>query len=148
MLELDETPLRMTSQRKVIIDELRGLRTHPTADELFLRVRKKRPRISLSTVYRNLEQLAGCGLIQKLDLCGSQRRYDGDTAAHHHVRCLRCGRVDDIPSEAMGDLRKGVCKTCDYEIIGYRLEYLGFCPRCRKQVRRGKPVKPKPRKKG
>ena len=133
---------RTTQQRMLILEELRSQKNHPSADEIYDRVRKKLPRISLGTVYRNLEQLAEFGLIRRLELGGSQRRYDGDTAVHHHVRCLKCGRVDDISGEAPGDLKKGVCKTCDYEIVGYRLEYLGLCPRCRKQGKHRKQRKP------
>ena len=63
--------LRMTQQRQVILEELRLCRSHPTADELYSRVRRRLPRISLGTVYRNLETLAERGLIRKMEVGGT-----------------------------------------------------------------------------
>ena len=68
----------MTRQRPVILEELKNLTTHPTADELYSMVRRRLPRISLGTVYRNLEILSEMGLAQKLESAGAQRRYGGD----------------------------------------------------------------------
>jgi len=87
----------MTKQRRVILDELRKLKSHPSADELYRRVRRFLPRISLGTVYRNLEVLSQQGVVQKVELGGPQRRYDGDATTHYHVRCVECGRVEDAP---------------------------------------------------
>ncbi|MBW2321808.1 MAG: transcriptional repressor [Deltaproteobacteria bacterium] len=87
----------MTKQRQVILEELRQLKTHPSADEIYKVVRRRLPRISLGTVYRNLEVLAKMGEIQKLELSGSIKRYDWNTNKHYHIRCVRCDRVDDAP---------------------------------------------------
>jgi Fe2+ or Zn2+ uptake regulation protein len=70
--------LRMTHQREIILDELNRSKTHPTADELFDRIKHKLPRISLATVYRNLEILSAAGLIKKLEMSGRQKRFDWD----------------------------------------------------------------------
>ena len=88
--------LRMTKQRQVILEELRKVKTHPTADDMYQMLRKKMPKISLGTVYRNLEILSESGIIQKLDVGGTQKRFDGDISIHSHVRCVDCGRVGDI----------------------------------------------------
>ena len=66
--------LKLTKQRKVILEELRKLKTHPSADEIYNIVRERLPRISLGTVYRNLEILSDAGVILKLDVAGSQKR--------------------------------------------------------------------------
>ncbi len=125
-------PLRMTRQRRVILDELRKVTSHPTADEIYNMVRRRLPGISLGTVYRNLEILSDSGMIQKLESCGSARRYDGNVKMHYHVRCVRCGRVDDLPLSTLPALESAVRKGCGYEILGYRLEFMGVCPKCRK----------------
>ena len=83
----EQTARRMTQQRKVILEELNNLKTHPTADDLYQVVKVKVPRISLGTVYRNLEILSSDGLIKKLEIGGAQKRFDGDLSDHHHVRC-------------------------------------------------------------
>ena len=87
---------RMTRQRKVILEVLQGLSSHPTADEIYGLVREKLPRISLGTIYRNLDLLAGSGRILCLDRVGAQKRFDGDTRRHHHVRCRICGKIGDV----------------------------------------------------
>jgi Fur family ferric uptake transcriptional regulator len=121
----------MTAQRKVILEELRRVDTHPTADTIYAMVRRRLPRISLATVYRNLEWLAGAGLIRKYESGGSQRRFDGNPSDHYHVRCVRCGRLDDIPMEPSPTLDQAARGNTDYQIVGHRLEYLGVCPACR-----------------
>lgn len=88
---------RHSRQRDIILEEVRRGKTHPSAQEVYDRVRPRLPKISLGTVYRNLEQLAAHGLIRKLELPGDQRRFDGDVSEHYHIRCLVCGRVDDVP---------------------------------------------------
>ena len=87
---------RNTRQRQVILEELQKLTSHPTAAGLYEIVRRRLPKISLGTVYRNLELLARTGLIQKLEFGGGEARFDGNVDRHDHVRCVRCGRVDDI----------------------------------------------------
>jgi Fur family ferric uptake transcriptional regulator len=123
----------MTSQRKVILEELRGVDTHPTADRIYEMVRRRLPRISLGTVYRNLETLAEQGLIRKYESAGSQRRYDGDPSNHYHVRCLRCGRLDDVPLSPVADVEHLLKDRTEYEIVGHRLEFEGICPDCRRR---------------
>ena len=127
--------LRMTRQRQVILDAIREVRTHPTADEVHQMVRRYLPRISLATVYRNLEALSERGLLQKLELAGTQRRFDGNTHKHYHVRCIRCGRTDDLPLAPLGGLHSRAEEASGYEVRDHRLEFLGLCPGCREKGR-------------
>jgi Fur family ferric uptake transcriptional regulator len=124
---------RNTRQREIILEELRKLATHPTAVGLFEIVRRRLPRISLGTVYRNLQRLAAAGIIQKLDLRGSQARFDGNVDYHHHVRCTGCGRVDDLPGVPLDLAQFTGDDSSGYKLLGYRLEFTGICARCREQ---------------
>lgn len=121
---------RITRQRQVILETLRGLRSHPTADELYEIVRKKMPRISLGTVYRNLDTLERCGMALRLDRVGNQSRFDGDTKEHWHVRCQQCGRVDDIFERHAEVRNEGVSAETGYQVTRYSLEFEGVCPKC------------------
>jgi len=121
----------MTRQRRVILEEIRRLGSHPTADELYETVRRRLRRISLGTVYRNLEILSRSGLIQKLKLGAQQRRFDGNVERHYHVRCMRCGSVDDVAVEPMSSLEDTARRGSDYEITGHHVEFVGFCPTCK-----------------
>ncbi len=129
-----ERNLRMTRQRQGILEELRKTDTHPSADELFGRVRKQMPRISLGTVYRNLEILSELGEIQKLELSGSLKRYDGHPHRHYHIRCVGCDTVADAPIAPLNQLEDELYQTTVFDIIGHNLEFTGLCPACsRKQ---------------
>ena len=88
---------RNTRQRDVILGELRNSLTHPTATELYDLVRRRLPKISLGTVYRNLDLLARMGIIQRLEMAGAETRFDGDRRPHDHIRCawLRADRRRD-----------------------------------------------------
>ena len=132
---LQEKNRRITKQRQVILEELRKLDTHPSADELYKVVRQRLPRISLGTVYRNLEVLVEMGEIQKLELSGSIKRYDWDTNKHYHIRCVRCDRVDDAPIAPLKQLEGELYEATVFEIIGHNLEFIGLCPECSKKIR-------------
>jgi Fur family transcriptional regulator, ferric uptake regulator len=122
---------RNTRQRQVILKELQKLKSHPTATQLFQIVRRQLPKISLGTVYRNLELLNQLGMIQKLDLAGEEARFDACTARHDHVSCVRCGRCDDFPGPPL-DLPRGEANDGGgYQVLGHRLQYYGICPQCR-----------------
>jgi len=121
---------RNTRQRQVVLDELRQLTTHPTAAELHEIARQRLPRLSLGTVYRNLELLARSGQIRKLEGGSGQARFDGCLTRHHHVRCVHCGRVEDARGLPEDPVRVEVRELAGYEIFGYRLELVGSCPDC------------------
>ena len=130
-MKQDPTPhqQRVTRQRTIILEELRKVATHPTADEVYHLVRQRLPRISLGTVYRNLDLLAEQGDILKIDSAGSSKRFDGVTRPHQHVRCQKCGRVADImPSVPLPDTRHIILPG--FVITAARLEFDGLCDVC------------------
>ena len=122
--------LRMTRQREVILEELRKVNTHPSADEVYEMVRKRLPRISLGTVYRNLEILSESGDIQKLEPGCTLKRFDGNPSEHSHIRCIGCDRIADLPMAPGLAIDPNPVNATDFEIIGHRLEFLGMCPQC------------------
>ena len=125
---------RMTRQREVILNELRSAKIHPSADEVYERVRRFLPRISLGTVYRNLEILSEMGEIQKLELGGDIKRFDWNPKKHYHIRCMQCGRVDDAPIAPLQQVEDELYGATVFTIIGHRLEFEGLCPECSKQA--------------
>ena len=91
--------LRCTAQRLALYEALRGCKTHPTAEELYQRVRQAHGSISLATVYNTLEALCNAGLAQKLPTTNGCCRYDGDTSDHLHLRLRDTAEVCDVPAE-------------------------------------------------
>lgn len=124
----NQRAIRMTRQRRVIMEELQKVHCHPTADQVYELVRKRLPRISLATVYRNLDVLSESGAILKLEMGCSQRRYDGDISPHYHVRCVKCGKVGDVfaPPIRIPD----VGPVEDFSVEGHRVEFFGVCDDC------------------
>jgi Fur family ferric uptake transcriptional regulator len=129
---------RNTRQRQLVLQELKEFDTHPTASEIYQRVRERLPKISLATVYRTLESLATMGVIRKLETVGPESRFEGNLEPHHHLRCRVCGRFEDlyrIPSAADEDR---LDNWRGWQISGIRVEYSGVCPGCRgKQGKEG-----------
>ena len=125
-----ETKTRLTRQRMLILKELRKVTSHPTAEELYGMVRERMPRISLGTVYRNLELLAASQEIRKLESAGSTRRFDGNTRPHRHVRCTCCGRVADVPFPPDPEPDVANIRVDGFRIISARVEYDGLCQSC------------------
>lgn len=126
--------LRMTKQRRVILDELQKVTSHPTADDMYQLLRRRLPKISLGTVYRNLEIMSENGMIQKLDVGGTQKRFDGKADTHYHVRCLRCNKVDDIDVEPDTRVEKKAQSHTKYKILRHRVEFIGYCPACQAKL--------------
>lgn len=120
----------MTRQRRVVLEELKKLKTHPSAEDLYSIVREKMPTISLGTVYRNLDLLWRNGQILKLDMAGGQCRYDGDVSPHYHVRCMECGIIEDLTPDMVRGVDEPVVLKSGFKVEGWRLEFSGLCPAC------------------
>ena len=129
MIRIDSN-MRLTSQRQIILEELRKVKSHPTGDEVYNMVRKRLPRIGLGTVYRNLELLAKLGIIRKLEVDGKQKRFDGDISPHYHIRCIKCNQVDNIFINMDRGLEKSAASFCDYKILDHHVQFSGICSKC------------------
>ncbi len=134
MYQYNNTTARNTEQRRVILEELTKLDSHPTADELYKIVKKKLPKISLGTVYRNLEFLAKTSQITKLELSGTQKRFDGKIHNHYHLRCQVCQNIFDIPIQPIPELDSVLGKKQGFEIKDFHLEFSGICPNCNRHA--------------
>ena len=122
---------RLTSQRKLILDEMMKTKSHPSADFIYEKVRKQLPNISLGTVYRNLELMARNGMIMKIETPDGQKRFDYNTEPHPHFRCEKCGKIEDIPLELKApDLDQDHSWVKDRKITGSTLYYQGLCKNC------------------
>ena len=120
---------RQTRQLVATYDALSAVCDHPTADELLRRVRKVLPRVSLGTVYRNLEKMRIQGRIRILHLGGGVARYDAVVGEHDHFLCESCGAVSDVEIPAMApNIRR--LEREGYVVRMTRMALHGFCPGC------------------
>jgi Fur family ferric uptake transcriptional regulator len=125
----------------MILKEVKESGAHPTADEIYERVKKKLPRISLGTVYRNLELLASEGLINRLEPEHPQMRFDWKTKDHYHITCMKCGAIEDADIEPSDNplehLENALGNLTKYGIFGHKLEFVGLCKKCREKEDNG-----------
>lgn len=123
---------RSTRQRHLVFEAVRETKSHPTAERVYEAVRRAMPRISLGTVYRNLQVLVEEGKLKSF-VRGGRIRYDADLDPHDHFSCERCGLLLDIPrAESLPGERK--LKAQGYSVSGRTLEYHGLCRRCRRGI--------------
>lgn len=133
----------MTEQRRIILDELERTYQHPSAADIYEKVKKRLPHISLGTVYRNLEILSSRGIIKRLSMPTGQKRFDAGMEDHHHIRCTSCGRVEDLPTQADANLEALVDRVGDssgYKHMGFSVDFYGLCPECAGQGRKKEKV--------
>jgi Fur family transcriptional regulator, peroxide stress response regulator len=120
----------LTQQRSAVYDYLRRVKHHPTAEEVFLSVKQHLPKISLATVYKNLEALVACGAASKLTYGDAAARYDIRTDHHYHARCLKCGSVRDVEPPARETLAARITPPTGFQVEAYRVELVGHCRQC------------------
>jgi Fur family peroxide stress response transcriptional regulator len=122
--------LRVTPQRHAIYQLLAGLKEHPSADDVFHRIRERFPSISYDTVNRTLLTFARIGLVSVVEGPGGPRRFDSDIEQHHHFHCRQCGRIVDIYSEDYDRLRVPREVAERFTVFDKRVVLTGLCDRC------------------
>ena len=125
---LNNIGLRSTKQRLCVYDVILEKRDHPTADDIFLRVRKKLPKISFATVYNCLETFVECGLVKKINLDRTSSRYCPNLSPHAHFKCTASGAITDLPicEETLSSLKSILPKG--FTLAGFDLSFHGTTP--------------------
>ena len=118
---------RYSQQRERIYQAVRDSREHPTAQMVYDALRPELPKLSLGTVYRNLQQMASEGRLVQLD--GPVARFDAVLEPHAHLCCISCGQVSDgvLPYDAALDC---AAMGGGWTITGHSLTFTGICPAC------------------
>ena len=119
----------MSKYTEVILAAVTKLRRHPTAEQVFLEMKKEYPSIALGTVYKHLNALADEGLLLRITESGSPDRYDR-TERHDHLICSRCGKIADVH---LPDMQSRIEHALGREILSYDLKIRYICPGCREQ---------------
>lgn len=121
---------RNTKQKKIILEELKKVKTHPTADSIFRMARKRMPAISFGTVYRNLNSLKEGKQITELTNGKYSCRYDGNTDTHYHYYCMDCKKVFDVDKPVLKELNKTMSDKSGFQINYHRINFYGKCREC------------------
>ena len=124
---------RHTIQKELVLNAVRSLRSHVTAEEVYKHIIKKHPSVGKGTVYRNLNVLSDEGEILKVEIPNGSDRFDFTLDEHYHVKCVGCGNVFDVDMEALPDLKKQIHDTHGIKFLGYDILFKGICMECQKK---------------
>lgn len=119
---------RYSHQREMIYHAVRGRRDHPTAEMVFGALKPENPSLSLGTVYRNLNLLVKGGRLVRMPF--PVERYDGETCAHSHFCCEKCGCVEDVELPYDRELDASASRMLGYQIMQHSVVFYGLCPNC------------------
>jgi len=107
---------------------------HPTAENIYQKVKANHPTVSPATVYKTIELLRGIGEVQEIGVINGKLRYETDMAPHINIHCLACGSVEDIFSEKIKESISNLAAKSQYKIIGQSCNFFGYCPECQKSL--------------
>ena len=124
-------PFKRTPQRLAILDFLDGNTSHPSADDIYQAVSKKYHSMSFATVYNTLNTLAKAGAVREITIDPRRKHYDPDTSGHHHLICVACARIFDVPEGISVELPRDMAE--DFIVTGSHIEFYGYCPSCGKK---------------
>lgn len=120
-----EAGLRMTGQRKIILQVLGDSADHPSVEDVYERSRKLDDSISIATVYRTLSLLDELDLVIRHEFQEGYSRYELSTDHHHHLIDLETGKVVEFQSEELERLKIKIAQDLGYELVDHRLELYG-----------------------
>lgn len=119
--------MKRTKQKEIILDAVFELNHHPTADEIYLYLKKDYPRLSLATVYRNLNTYAQDGKIRKVSIPGDSERFDFNLSEHEHFYCESCHQVYDVKV----NISEVIDNVSPFVLSSYKLMLYGTCESCK-----------------
>jgi Fur family transcriptional regulator, peroxide stress response regulator len=128
--------LKLTNQRHAIYRALAASQEHPTAEDLYRRVRRAHPALSINTVYNTLEALKGAGVAAQISLWHDRARYDANLSAHHHAACLACRKIVDLHEPSLNRLTLPASLRGRFTITGHHIEFHGYCRDCQKLLKK------------
>jgi len=125
--------IKLSSRREAILNAFRGVKTHPTAIEIFDILRQQMPGTTLATIYRNIHALEQAQLLHEVHVGDGSVHYDAIIEPHCHISCKKCGRVEDISAVPPDEMINKVEQECEYTDIECNIIFTGICKYCNSQ---------------
>lgn len=122
--------MKFSKQRELILNYVLNSCEHPTADTIYMELKKDNPDLSLGTVYRNLTKLSEVGAIKKISLSGQVDKFDKNLQQHAHLVCDNCGCIIDIYINKIDEILEDVSKEGKINIKNYNISFNGICEKC------------------
>jgi Fur family peroxide stress response transcriptional regulator len=120
--------LRLTPQRAEILRLLEGNKAHPSAEDIYARLRRKFPGVSFATVYNTLQALLARGELAEIKIDPARARFDPCTGRHAHLMCVKCGVIADVRVPPRPPVPGG--KPRGFAVLHCTIEFYGVCPAC------------------
>ncbi len=129
---LEKKGCKFTNERAAILREVFSNHGHFDPEDLFFEIRKKGMKASRASVYRTLQLLLECGLVEQVERVDKHAHYEHTFGHKHHdhLICVKCGRVMQIYSEKLEQLQKNLCKKEKFRCVSHTLEMRGYCEKC------------------
>ena len=123
---------KVTPQRLAVYQALANTKEYPNAEMIFNGLQATYPTMSLATVYKTIDILHEIGLVQILNAGEDSFRYDADVSEHAHIRCVECGRVDDVFDLDTAKFNDQIQQNTKYRLVGQQFYFYGICADCQK----------------
>jgi Fur family transcriptional regulator, peroxide stress response regulator len=125
-----EHGIAVTHQRQVLYEVMQGMSGHPSPEEIYARVKRKVPSISLATVYKNVHLFVESGVLREVSLHHGSQRVEMNVEEHHHLVCSKCKSIADIDEKALGTLPKRKKLAGGFLVERYSVDVIGLCAKC------------------
>jgi Fur family transcriptional regulator, peroxide stress response regulator len=125
-----EHGIAMTHQRQVLYEVMQGMEGHPSPEEVYARVKKKVPSISMATVYKNIHLFVESGVFRKMSLHHGSLRVEMNDQLHHHLVCSKCKEISDIGEKELGLVSKRSRLPGGFLVERYAVDVIGLCAKC------------------
>ncbi|HXC94930.1 MAG TPA: transcriptional repressor [Edaphobacter sp.] len=125
-----ENGIAVTHQRQVLYEVMKTMHGHPSPEEVYARVKKKVPAISLATVYKNIHLFVESGVFSKVSMHHGSLRVEMNDEAHHHMVCSKCKAITDIGEKELGLVSKKDKLPGGFLVERYAVDVIGICAKC------------------
>jgi Fur family transcriptional regulator, peroxide stress response regulator len=125
-----ENGIAVTHQRQVLYEVMKTMHGHPSPEEVYARVKKKVPSISLATVYKNIHLFVESGVFREVSMHHGSLRVEMNDKAHHHMVCLKCKTITDIGEKELGLVSKSDKLPGGFLVERYAVDVIGICAKC------------------
>jgi len=127
-----ENGIAVTHQRQVLYEVMKTMHGHPSPEEVYARVKKKVPSISLATVYKNIHLFVESGVFSKVSMHHGSLRVEMNDEEHHHMVCSKCKAITDIGEKELGLVSKKDKLPGGFLVERYAVDVIGICAKCQR----------------
>ena len=127
-----EHGIAVTHQRQVLFETMKTMLGHPSPEEVYARVKKKVPAISLATVYKNIHLFVESGVFREVSMHHGSVRVEMNGDPHHHMVCSMCRKITDVGEKELGLVAKRSRLPGGFLVERYAVDVIGICAKCQK----------------